>query len=74
VPFVLIQVVMVGLIIAFPQLVSVEKRADMKEKLELRIDIPAPADSAPEQQPMPDFSAPADETPQLNFSTPGESK
>jgi TRAP-type mannitol/chloroaromatic compound transport system permease large subunit len=74
VPFVLIQVVMVGLIIAFPQLVSVEKRADMKEKLELRIDIPAPTDSAPEQQPMPDFSAPADETPQLNFSTPGESK
>ena len=74
VPFVLIQVIMVGLIIAFPQLVSVETRADMKEKLELRIDIPTPADTSPEQQPMPDFSAPADETPQLNFSTPSDSK
>ncbi len=74
VPFVLIQVIMVSLIIAFPQLVSVETRADMKEKLELRIDIPTPADTSPEQQPMPDFSAPADETPQLNFSTPGDSK
>ena len=74
VPFVLIQVVMVSLIIAFPQLVSVEKRADMKEKLELRIDIPPPADTAPEQAPTPDFSAPADETPQLNFSTESDKK
>jgi TRAP-type mannitol/chloroaromatic compound transport system permease large subunit len=56
VPFVLIQVAMVSLIIVFPQLVSVEKHADMKEKLELHIDTPEP-------------SAPADTTPQLDFST-----
>jgi TRAP-type mannitol/chloroaromatic compound transport system permease large subunit len=68
IPFVLIQIVMVTLIIAFPRLVSVEKRADMKEKLELRIDIPAPTDAAP------DASAPADDTPQLNFSTEGDKK
>jgi TRAP-type mannitol/chloroaromatic compound transport system permease large subunit len=40
VPFVLIQVVMVGLIIGFPQLVSVEKKVDMDEQLELFIDLP----------------------------------
>ncbi|MDB5758128.1 MAG: transporter large permease subunit [Burkholderia sp.] len=74
VPFVLIQVVMVTLIIAFPQLVSVEKRADMKEKLELRIDIPSPGDTPPDLQQAPDASAPADETPQLNFSTEGDKK
>ncbi|HZV63979.1 MAG TPA: TRAP transporter large permease subunit [Telluria sp.] len=40
IPFVLIQVVMVGLIIAFPRLVSIEKKVDMKEQLELKIDAP----------------------------------
>lgn len=45
VPFVLIQVVMVGLIIAFPQLVSVEKRDNLNEKIELRLDAPPPAKS-----------------------------
>ncbi len=73
-PFVLIQVIMVALIIAFPHLVSVEKRADMKEKLQLRIDIPAPDTPAPDAQPTPDFSAPEDTTPQLNFSTEGDKK
>lgn len=38
VPFVVIQVIMVGLIIAFPKLVSVEKKTDMNEQIELRID------------------------------------
>jgi len=74
VPFVLIQVIMVTLIIVFPQLVSVEKRADMKEKLELRIDIPAPAEAPPDLQQAPDAGAPADDTPQLNFSTEGDKK
>jgi len=74
IPFVLIQVVMVTLIIAFPQLVSVEKRADMKEKLELRIDMPPPGDAAPDLQIAPDASPPADDTPQLNFSTEGDKK
>jgi TRAP-type mannitol/chloroaromatic compound transport system permease large subunit len=40
IPFVLIQVVMVALIIAFPRLVSIEKKVDMKEQLELKIDAP----------------------------------
>ncbi|SMP55190.1 TRAP transporter large permease [Noviherbaspirillum suwonense] len=74
IPFVLIQVIMVALIIIFPHLVSVEKRADMKEKLQLRIDIPAPDTPAPDAQPTPDFSAPEDTTPQLNFSTEGDKK
>ncbi|HEX8885857.1 MAG TPA: TRAP transporter large permease subunit, partial [Noviherbaspirillum sp.] len=79
VPFVLIQVIMVSLIIAFPQLVSVEKHADMKEQLELRIDTPS-ENSQPEGQPNLDFSTseeqkPADGgEPQLNFSTEGEKK
>ncbi|MBC7453740.1 MAG: TRAP transporter large permease subunit [Massilia sp.] len=40
IPFVLIQVMMVALIIAFPRLVSVEKKIDMTEQLELKIDVP----------------------------------
>ncbi len=39
VPFVVIQVIMVTLIIAFPQLISVDKKTDMKEKIELQIDM-----------------------------------
>ncbi|MES2149014.1 MAG: TRAP transporter large permease subunit [Pseudomonadota bacterium] len=50
IPFVLIQVVMVGLIIGFPHLVSVEKKVDMKEQLELQIDAP-PMDVAPPADP-----------------------
>lgn len=42
VPFVVIQVIMVGLIIGFPQLVSVDKRDNLTEKLELRLDAPQP--------------------------------
>ncbi|MEO7493449.1 MAG: TRAP transporter large permease subunit [Massilia sp.] len=47
IPFVLIQVVMVGLIIAFPQLVSVEKKVDMQEQLELKIEAPPAGDFGP---------------------------
>ncbi|QBE64410.1 TRAP transporter large permease [Pseudoduganella lutea] len=62
IPFVCIQVLMVTLIIAFPQLVSVETRTDMTENVELKIDAPA------------DYGTPAEEpkegeAPQLNFST-----
>lgn len=39
VPFVVIQVVMVALIIAFPALISVGTKTDMKEQLELNIDM-----------------------------------
>ncbi|MFM2008380.1 MAG: TRAP-type mannitol/chloroaromatic compound transport system, large permease component [Pseudomonadota bacterium] len=44
VPFVVIQVVMVALIIFFPNLVSVDKKTDMKEQIELKIDIPSSGD------------------------------
>ena len=60
VPFVLIQVIMVGLIIAFPDIVSIAEKTDMKEQIELKIDIPTPDQGS--------------ETPQLNFSTEGENK
>ena len=40
IPFVLIQILMVALIISFPRLVSVEKKVDMQEQLELKIDAP----------------------------------
>jgi TRAP-type mannitol/chloroaromatic compound transport system permease large subunit len=50
IPFVLIQIVMVGLIIAFPRLVSIEKKIDMKEQLELKIDVPQQ-----EQAPAPSY-------------------
>ncbi len=64
VPFVLIQIIMVGLIIAFPNLVSVEKKTDMKEQIELRLD-------APESKPAASgkTSAPASGEPELKFST-----
>jgi tripartite ATP-independent transporter DctM subunit len=83
VPFVLIQVVMVSLIIVFPQLVSVEKHADMKEKLELHIDTPAPGEPA-DTTPQLDFSTddskpteatpPSEDAPQLKFSTESDKK
>ncbi|WP_076591889.1 TRAP transporter large permease [Herminiimonas arsenitoxidans] len=72
VPFVLIQVIMVTLIIAFPKLISVDSKTDMHEKIELKIDMgqdeyeqEAPAESTDPAHP----AAETDETPQLNFST-----
>ncbi|WP_338767052.1 TRAP transporter large permease subunit [Massilia sp. METH4] len=63
IPFVCIQVLMVALIIAFPQLVAVETRTDMTEEVELKIDAPA------------DYGAPAEDgPPQLDFSTDEEKK
>jgi len=40
VPFVGIQLIMVALIITFPTLISIGTKTDMKEQLELRIDLP----------------------------------
>ena len=40
VPFVVIQLVMVALIISFPNLISVDSKTDMKEQIELNIDMP----------------------------------
>ncbi|AXA92626.1 TRAP transporter large permease subunit [Massilia sp. YMA4] len=67
IPFVCIQVIMVALIIAFPQLVSVSAKTDMTEQIELQIDAPA------------DYGSPAEESkdgeaPELNFSTDEEGK
>lgn len=40
VPFVGIQVIMVALIILFPAVVSIESKTDMKEQIELKLDMP----------------------------------
>ncbi|MDC8758650.1 TRAP transporter large permease [Janthinobacterium fluminis] len=70
IPFVCIQVIMVGLIIAFPGLVSVEKKVDMKEQIELRIEAPANYDT-----PAPaDAKKGDDEAPALNFSSDTDKK
>ena len=84
IPFVVIQVIMVGLIIAFPSLVSVEKKIDMTESLELKIDLPQeevepmslPADPSadPAADPTADPKKDEDSTPELNFSTDTEKK
>jgi TRAP-type mannitol/chloroaromatic compound transport system permease large subunit len=68
IPFVLIQVLMVALIIVFPGLVKVASKTDMKEQIQLHIDLnqdngtAAPSDKK------------EDEAPQLNFSTEGDKK
>jgi TRAP-type mannitol/chloroaromatic compound transport system permease large subunit len=61
IPFVVIQVIMVALIIAFPSLVSVGKSIDMTESLELKL--------APGTDAGTPAAAPGDGTPELNFST-----
>jgi hypothetical protein len=55
VPFVVIQVLMVTLIILFPNLVSVDKKTDMKEQIELKIDNPD-SSSYDLEKPTIDFS------------------
>ncbi|MDB5958929.1 MAG: C4-dicarboxylate transporter [Massilia sp.] len=50
IPFVLIQIIMVGLIIAFPRLVSIEKKTDMTEQLELKLDVPPSEMPAPGEE------------------------
>ncbi|MBF8176827.1 MAG: TRAP transporter large permease subunit [Burkholderiaceae bacterium] len=73
VPFVLIQVIMVTLIIAFPKLISVDSKTDMHEKIELKIDMGDNSvdygnDDATENSSDKPAST-DDEAPQLNFST-----
>ncbi|MGZ8303413.1 MAG: TRAP transporter large permease [Telluria sp.] len=67
IPFVVIQMIMVSLIIAFPQLVSVTEKVDMKEQLELKIDAPG-IDYGPPP------GAGEEEIPQLDFSSDTEKK
>ncbi len=62
VPFVVIQVLMVALIILFPNLVSVDSKTDMKEQIELKIDIPNNGDLEMEKTAT-DFSIEVDPEP-----------
>ncbi len=62
VPFVIIQVLMVALIILFPNLVSVDSKTDMKEKIELKIDLPSNTDFDAEKIAI-DFSIEVDPEP-----------
>jgi len=64
VPFVVIQVIMVCLIIAFPGFVSVGSKVDMKEQIQLKID---PSSMDQDQGEKANGDAPP-----LNFSTEGE--
>ena len=76
VPFVLIQVIMVGLIIAFPNIVSIAEKTDMKEQIELKIDIPS-SEGSEEGLQMNNQNAGEESdsgAPQLNFSTDEEKK
>jgi TRAP-type mannitol/chloroaromatic compound transport system permease large subunit len=66
VPFVLIQVVMVALIILFPSLVSVDKKTDMQEQIQLKIDRPAPDQGVSGKKD--DGGTKEGEAPKLNFS------
>lgn len=68
IPFVCIQVIMVGLIIAFPKLVSVDKKVDMNEQIELKLDA-QPAEQKPAEEEKKDGDAP-----QLNFSSDTDKK
>jgi TRAP-type mannitol/chloroaromatic compound transport system permease large subunit len=62
IPFVLIQVIMVGLIIAVPSIVSIGSKTDMKEHIELNIQTPSSNDS-------PSGDSKSDDAPKLDFST-----
>ena len=62
VPFVVIQVLMVTLIILFPNLVSVDSKTDMKEQIELKIDFPSNTDFDAEKTAI-DFSIEVDPEP-----------
>ena len=81
VPFVLIQVIMVTLIIAFPNLISVDKKTDMKEKIELQIDMGGGQEYGARSGMDLNFSSGSDtpqetteEMPALNFSTEPDKK
>ncbi len=78
IPFVLIQVIMVALIILFPQVVSIGKKTDMKEQLELKIDVPTPSSDQGGDAPQLNFSTDGNtqssDAPQLNFSSDADKK
>jgi hypothetical protein len=77
IPFVLIQVIMVGLIIAFPNVVSIAKKTDMKEHIELQLEAPAPDssyDSSTGDDEGDDGDEEEDNAPHLDFSTGKDNK
>ena len=71
VPFVAIQVIMVSLIILFPSVVSIETKTDMKEQIELKLDMPTA--NANDNLPNVDFTVNSDQAQgtetKLEFST-----
>jgi len=76
-PFVMIQVIMVALIIAFPSVVSIGKKTDMKEKLQLQIETPM-LNQGYGSSPQLNFSNEGSKNDsgdlQLNFSSDGDKK
>jgi TRAP-type mannitol/chloroaromatic compound transport system permease large subunit len=79
VPFVAIQVIMVTLIIAFPSIVSVGAKTDMKEQIELKIDMSSGTESSGDTGTATvDFSPGSDNKDggelKLDFSTEPEKK
>ncbi len=63
IPFVVIQIVMVALIISFPNIISVASKVDMKEQIELNLTMPSDPSAEP------DAEAKDGEAPVLNFSS-----
>ncbi len=81
IPFVLIQLVMVCLIITFPKLVSVNNKTDMKEQIELKVNLGNVESSTHSTSDKPlrlNFSNDSEKNhsgePQLHFSTDSETK
>ncbi|HJW57884.1 MAG TPA: TRAP transporter large permease subunit [Burkholderiaceae bacterium] len=67
IPFVAIQVIMVALIITFPSFVSIASKTDMKEQIQLHIDMNQDSGA-------PSGDQKSGDTPQLNFSTDDNAK
>jgi len=68
IPFVLVQVIMVALIIVFPGMVSIGKKVDMKEQIQLQIETPM-MEQGYGPNPHLNFSGGGDDSgPHLNFS------
>jgi len=77
IPFVMVQIIMVALIILFPGMVSIGKKTDMKEQLQLQIKTPSIDQGYGGGAPQLNFSngagsSESDSGPQLHFSTDGK--
>jgi TRAP-type mannitol/chloroaromatic compound transport system permease large subunit len=78
IPFVVIQVLMVAIIIAFPSMVSVKAKTDMKEQIELKLDTPPAESATPGEEKKEEEKADSDktdsDTPKLDFSSDTDKK